>query len=184
MINLLPTEEKEKLSLINKERLITILGTTVLISLVCLILILSSIKFYIITEVNYQKIILEQTKKKYQTPNFLNFENIIQKYNKILIQLEDFYEQKLYFSDALKITSSIQRPDGLYLTDISLNRDENKRIEVTSSGISDSRENLLIFKKNIEEDEKIKNSYFSPENWINPKNINFNFSFEILSNGN
>lgn len=179
MINLLPPKEKEKLSSKKKEKLIAILGITVLVSLVCLILILSSIKSYVVAEAASQKIILEQAEKKYQTPNFLNLESIIQKYNGILVQLRTFYEQKIYSSQALKIISNIQRPEGLYLTELSLSRDENKKIKVTAAGISDSRENLLLFKKNIEEAQKIENSYFSPESWINPKDINFNLTFDV-----
>jgi hypothetical protein len=182
MINLLPPEEKEKLFLKKKERLVTILGITVLVSLICLILILSSIKLYIEAEAIYQKIVLEQTEKKYQTPDFLNFKDTIQKYNKIVIQLKNFYNQKQYSSQSLKIISDIQRPEGIYLTGLSLNNDENKKIKVTATGISDSRENLLIYKKNIEENKKIENLYFSPETWINPENINFSLTFEISDN--
>jgi len=182
MINLLPAKEKENLFLKKKEKLIFILGIIVLVCLICLILILSSIKFYIAFEANSQKIILEQAEKRYQTSNFLNYKIIIQKYNKILDQLGAFYGQELYFNQALKIISSIQYPNGLYLTNLSLSRNENKKIEVAVTGISNSRENLLLFKKNIEENQKIENSYFLPENWTNPKNINFNLSFEISKN--
>ena len=66
MINLLPPEEKEKLSSKRGEKLIAILVITVLVFLICLILILSSIKIYITAEANSQKIILEQAEKKYQ----------------------------------------------------------------------------------------------------------------------
>jgi hypothetical protein len=179
MINLLPSEEKEKILLKKKEKLITILGTTVLVSLICLILILASIKIYIASETDSLKIVLEQAEKEYQTPDFLNFKDIVQKYNKIVIQLENFYEQKLYFSQALETISNIQRPEGLYLTDLSFSKNENKKIKVTVAGISDSRENLLVFKKSIEETQKIENPYFSPETWTKPENINFNLSFEI-----
>ena len=183
MINLLPPEEKGKLFLKKSEKLIAVLEITILVSLVCLILILSSIKLYIVAEANYQKNILEQAEKRYQTPSFQNFKIIIQKYNKTIFQLKDFYEQKIYFSQALKLISNIQRPEDLYLTELSLNKDEGKKIKVIAAGISDSRENLLLFKKNIEENQKIENSYFSPENWTNPKNINFNLTFEISNNG-
>lgn len=182
MINLLPPEEKEKLFLKKKEKLITIIGITIVVSLVCLILILSSIKSYIDAEATSQKIIFQQTEKKYQTPDSTNFKNIIQKYNKIVIQLKNFYNQKEYFNQSLKIVSGIQRPEGVYLTGLSLNRDENKKIKAIATGVSDSRENLLLFKKNIEENTKIKNSYFSPETWINPENINFSLTFEISNN--
>ena len=58
MINLLPPEEKGKLFLKKSEKLIAVLEITILVSLVCLILILSSIKLYIVAEANYQKNIL------------------------------------------------------------------------------------------------------------------------------
>lgn len=184
MINLLPPEEKEKLLLEQIKKLIIILGSAALIILVCLILILSSIKFYILAEVNSQKIILEQAEKKYQTPDLSTVENLVQKYNKTLLQLKSFYKEETYFSKALKTISEIQRPEGVYLTNLSLNRKENPaKIEVTVSGISDTRENLLLFKKNVEEEEKIKNSYFSPQSWISPKDVNFSLTFEIFNNG-
>jgi hypothetical protein len=179
MINLLPPEEKEKLFLKKKGKLVIILEITVLVSLVCLILILSSIKLYIAAEASSLKIVSERAEKEYQSPIFSNFKDIIQKYNKIIVQLKNFYEQKAYLGQALKNISNIQRPDGLYLTELSLKKNGNKKIKVIISGVSDSRENLLLFKKNIEEVQKIENSYFSPETWTNPENINFNLTFEI-----
>jgi len=185
MTNLLPLEEKKELFLKNKERLAIILGITASVSLVCLFLILSSINFYILTEIVFQKNILEQTEEKYKTPVFLNFKNAIQKYNIVFVQLNSFYEKEIYFSQILKIISNIQRPESLYLSDLSLIRDsENKKIKITTSGFSASRENLLIFKKNIEENQEIKNPYFSPESWTNPKNVKFYLTFEIYKNGN
>ncbi len=179
MINLLPPKEKEELLLEKKNKLIIILGITILIPLVCLILILSSIRFHILGEVNSQKIILEQAKKKYQTADFLTFKDIIQKDNKILVQLKSFYKKETYFSKVLKIISDIQRPKNLYLTDLALSRDKNQKVKVVASGFSESRENLLFFQKNIEKYKEIENPYFSPESWINPQNITFYLTFEI-----
>jgi hypothetical protein len=185
MINLLPPEEKKELLLKNRERLVVILGITAFVSLMCLILILLSINFYILTEVVFQKNVLEQTEKSYKTPVFLSFQDTIKKYNNALTKLNYFYREEIYFSQILKIISNIQRPAGLYLTDISLNRnDENKNIKVLVSGFSPSREDLLIFKKNIEDDRGIKNPYFSPESWTNPQNVRFYLTFEIYKNEN
>lgn len=183
MTNLLPPEEKNELFLKNKKRLVVILGITALVSLVCFILILLSVNFYILTKIVSQKNILEQTEEKYKTTVFLNFKDAIQKYNNVLVQLNSFYEKEIYFSQILKIISNIQRPEGLYLSDLSLNRDsENKKIKVVTSGFSGSREDLLIFKKNIEENKEIKNPYFSPESWTNPQNVKFYLTFEIYKN--
>lgn len=182
MINLLPLEEKQKLCLKKKEKLAIIWGIVVLISLVCLTLILSSIKFYILAETSYQKSILRQAEQENQVPDSASLNNIIQKYNSTLAQLDSFYKKEIYFSQALKTITSVPNPAGLYLTNFSLSRDKNGNIQTAVSGVSDTRENLLLFKKNIEGSAGIKNSYFSPESWINPKNANFSLSFEIDQN--
>lgn len=180
MTNLLPPEEKKELFLKNKERLVIILGIIALVSLACLILILLSINFYILAESVFQKNILEQAEKNYKTSVFLDFKSAIQKYNNILVRLNSFYREEISFSQILKIISSISRPSGLYLTDLSLNRnDEGKKIEIVTSGFCNSREDLISFKKSIEENKDIKNPYFSPESWTNAKNVKFYLSFEI-----
>lgn len=185
MINLLPPEEKKELLLKNKERLVIILGITAFVSLICMILILLSINFYILTEVVFQENVLEQTEKSYKTPVFLSFQSSIKKYNNTITKLNYFYKQEASFSQILKIISSVQRPEGLYFTDISLDRNnENKNIKAVISGFSVSREDLLVFKKNIEESTDIKNPYFSPESWTNPQNVRFYLTFEIYKNEN
>lgn len=182
MINLLPPEEKNNLLLRNKEKLAAILGIAVLVSLVCLILVLSLIKLYIKVETGSQRIILEQAQKEYLTPDSLNFKIIIYRYNRMLAQIESFYEQEIFFNQALKVILDVRRPEGLYLTNLSLTR-EGAKIKVTADGTSDCRDNLLLFQQNIERDKKIENSYFPPENWTSPKDINFKLTFEISKDG-
>jgi hypothetical protein len=182
MINLLPLEDKQKLSLRNKEKLSVVLGIVALVSLVCLTLILLSIKFYILAKTDYQKNILEQAEKKYQTPEFISFNGIVQKYNTTLTQLNSFYKKEIYFNQALKIITDTPSPKGLYLTYFLLNRDKNGMVQVNVSGVSNTRENLLTFRKNIEAVEEIKNSYFSPESWASPKDVSFSLTFEIDQN--
>lgn len=182
MINLLPLEEKQKLLLFKKEKLAAIWGIVVLVFLICLTLVLLSIKFYILSETDYQKNILAQNEQQNQIPDFANLNGIIQKYNATLAQLDSFYKKEIYFNQALKIITDVPSPEGLYLTNFSLDRDEKGIVKASVSGVSDTRDNLLIFQKNIEQDQEIKNPYFSPESWINPKNVNFSLTFEIDQN--
>lgn len=182
MINLLPLEEKQKLILKKKEKLATIWGIIVLVFLICLTLILLSIKFYILAETDFQKNILKQDQQRNQMPDFANLNNIIQKYNGTLTQLDSFYKKEIYFSQAVDIIKNIPTPNGLYLINFSLTRDNNGMVQVSATGVSDTRDDLLIFQKNVEQDQKIKNSYFPPENWVAPKNINFSVTFEIDQN--
>lgn len=183
MTNLLPPEERGELILKNRERLAIVLGLIVLIFLVCLILILLSIRFYILTNVISQKNILNQVENNYKTPEFIKFKDTIQKHNNNIIRINSFYEEEIYFSPILKIISNIPHPDGVYLTELSLNRDnENKKLDITVSGFSNFRENLLVFKKNIEENKEIKEPYFSPESWTNPQGVRFYLAFKIYQN--
>ncbi len=179
MINLLPPEIKKELILEKKRRLVAVLGVTMFVPFICLMLVLLSVKLYVSAEVDSQKTILEQTRKQYQTSDFLAFKDIIQKDNKTLSNLESFYKKEIYTSDILKMVSDIPRPENLYLTDLSLNRDDNQKIKVTISGFSKSRDDLLVFQKNIQGVTQIKNLSFSPESWVNPVNVKFNLVFEV-----
>jgi len=183
MINLLPTEEKHALLAESKKKLATIWGAVILISLICLTLILLSIKFYILTETDSQKNILKQTEQKNKTPDFVNFNSIIEKYNVTLAQLDSFYEKEVYFSQALNLINKTLIPGGLYFENFSLSRDKNGMVNVTVSGSSITRDVLLIFKKSVEENKEIINPYFSPESWIKQKDVNFSLTFKIGKTG-
>jgi len=183
MINLLPPEEKQKLFLRKKEKLAAILGIVAVVFLICLILILSSIKFYVSAEVDYQKTALQQTKQENQTLDAVNLDNIIQKYNGVLTQLDSFYKKEIHFSRVLKNISDIPTPKDLRFTNFSLNRDPaSGTTHVMVAGVSGTRDELLFFKNNIGTDKQIINPYFSPESWISPKNANFSLTFEIHEN--
>lgn len=184
MINLLPLEEKQKLLYSKKEKLAVIWGIVILVSLVCLTLILLSIKFYVLAETDYQKNLLQQAEQKNKTSDFTASVGIMQRYDATLSQLDSFYKKEIYFNQALKIITDVPAPKGLYLTNFSLNRDEKGTVQAGVSGVSDTRDNLLIFKNSIEQSQGIKNPYFSPESWISPKNVNFSLTFGIAQNEN
>lgn len=179
MINLLPPEEKEILILEKRKKIIIILGIMILIPLICFILFLTSIWLYILAEVNTQKIVLQQAQKQYQTASFLHFKGIIQQDNSILNQLNSFYKKEIDINGALQEIASLSRPKNVYMTDLYMTRQDNQKIIATISGISSSRNDLLIFKKTVEADKRIKNPSFSPESWIASENVAFNLTFEV-----
>lgn len=183
MINLLPPQEKQKFILEKRGKLVAILGMIILISLICLILILLSIRFYILAETDYQKNTLNQLKKEEQTQDLTDLAPVIQNYNNIISQLDSFYKKEIYFNKALDIIMNASNSKNLYLTNFSLVRDEAGMIQIKVSGISDTRDNLLLFKKSIEQNNLIKNPYFSPESWVSQKNVNFSLTFKIEKNG-
>ena len=180
MINILPPKEKELLRLEQTKNLVIILGFVAMVSLICLIFILLSVKYYILSSVDRQKLISQEVAKQHQSPNFTEFKNIIVRYNKILPETVSFYKNEVYFSDMLSVISGIERPEALYFNKIYIDRDEKGgKTKISVFGFSDTRENLLLFQKKIQESQKIKNIYFAPESWINPKDINFSFTFNF-----
>lgn len=184
MINLLPSREKEVLYSEQIKNLVMVLGYILLVSFICLVLILLSIKFYILTAVDYQKFLFSQAEKEYQFSGLASFKDAILKYNIILPQVLSFYKKDLYFSDILNLISGIERSEGLYFTKISLDGQTSEdRVKVNISGVSNTRENLLLFQKEIQQESRLKNISFSPDSWINPKNANFNINFEFSQDG-
>jgi hypothetical protein len=194
MINLLTPEEKDKLKLRRAKSLVVILSGIVLVSLLCLVFILLIVKFSILNEVNNQKSDFEQAKEQYQSQDAADLKKIIKRYNDIMPQALTFYQEQVYFGDILASISEISNPQGLRFDNISLSRKlivktkknakdpriyENE-INVIISGKSDSRDDLLLFKKNIESQSQIKNVSFSQESWVSPKNINFNLTLDFL----
>jgi len=182
MINLLPQEEKQRLLLEKEKKLAIVWGIIVLVSLVCLFLLLLSIKFYIQGETDSQRNILLQVERENKISDFATVNASIQKYNETLAQLGSFYKKEIYFGQVLNIITSVPSPDGLFITDFSLKRNDGGTVKVNVSGVSDTREKLLVFKENILNDKRIIKPYFSPESWISPENADFNLTFEIHQN--
>jgi hypothetical protein len=185
MINLLPQEEKNTLYQKQVEKLITVLGMVFFVGLICLFFILLSVRLYILGQTASQKFILEEAQKTAQSPEFLNFKNLISEYDADLARADSFYKNQIYMSQALNILFGVPRPQGLYFTGVSLDaiQKDKKEVEIVVSGTSDTRDNLTLFKKNIEDEKRISNAYFPPESWINSKDINFNITMGILKAG-
>lgn len=184
MINLLPPEEKKFLLKEQQKRLLIVLSIEIAVFLVCLLLVLLAIQFYISGEVSYQSFFLQQVQIGNKSSDFSDSKKIILKYNKELVLIDAFYKEQKSMNSALDILLEVQRPDGLYFNNLSLQSEQQAdKIKVNIAGLSNTRDNLLILKNNIDEEKRIKNVSFSPGSWVNQKNINFDVALDI-SNGN
>jgi len=180
MINLLPQKEKQELLFLKNRNLVIVLGSITMIFLICLSLVLLSLKFYILQKVSLEKSILDDTESEYQTDNFLLLLESINQYNKSLSRADSFYKKQLYFSSALKEVAGIQRSQSLRFDSIVLEKNsEDDKIKANIYGISSNRDALLAFKENIEKQDGFVNVYIPPDNLVKPTNVNFNLSFEI-----
>jgi len=180
MINLLPSQNKKELLQEENWKIIMILGIDILVILVCFSLILYSINIFISGEINFQKIIYEQREKEFEIPQMQTLQQGLITFNKTLSQLDSFYQSRFKATEILEEISEII-PSGIYLTNLSINPKtvKEKEIEYTLAGFSPTRENLLLFKENLEKKETFEEVYFSPANWLKPIDINFTVNFKI-----
>jgi hypothetical protein len=182
MINLLPPEEKALLSLETKKRLAIVIWSLFMFFVVCSILILLSIRFYLRGQVDAQKIILQEAEKRSGQSETQDYKEKFNSFNKTLAELNSFYNKKDYFYEILERTSRII-PEDAYLTGISANfyniEGESPSIKVDLSGYIPNRERLFELKKIIEKEKDIKEVSFPPTNWVNPVDINFFINFKV-----
>lgn len=178
MINLLPPQEKKELSRSRSKKLVIVLSNVALIGLLSLALILFSLKFYILSEVDISKLNLENTQKRYQTPTLLTLKQVVSQSNATLVKVDDFYQNETHFGDVLKIVFGIERPEGISLTDINITRESGK-IKVIASGKADTRDHLLVFRDSAQKNQNTENVNFPPEDLVEPADINFTMAFDV-----
>lgn len=187
MINLLPPEVKKEILLETKKRVVLSNWILVLLFLGLLLLAMFLIKFYI----QKQTVSLMAGDKQFsEISRNEKIINEIDSFNLFFEKLNQFYGQKIYISEILEKISKVL-PDKIYLTDFSVSPDlilENKDDElkklvgfnVSVSGFSPTREELLQLKANVEKDESFNGLSFPLTNWVKSKNIDFSLSFKVV----
>jgi len=191
MINLLPIQQKKEILQEENWRLVLIVGITILAFLICLTLMLFSIKIYISGQVEVQKTFLEAEEEEFKTSELRNLEEELTLTNRTLLELNSFYQEQLNTTEILgKISETL--PAGTYLTtlnftSLTITEKEKYIAQISLSGFAPTREILLEFKKNLEKENLFDEIYFPPSNWVKPTDIDFSVNFkitqEILRNG-
>lgn len=181
MINLLPPAEKAKILLEKRKNIIVILWFLVLFFICCLSLVLFSINIYIRSEATAQKDILEEAEKKFNQSEVRVFQEKINSANSELTNLEQFYSNKVYFSEVLEEIAQIT-PSQLSLKSLStvLCNDTDKCLKVALGGFALTRDDLFEFKKVLEGNSDFKEVNFPSANWVKPTNVDFSITFKII----
>jgi len=174
MINLLPLEQKEELKREEKWKLTLILGIIFLIFLLCLFLILLSIRINVSSELEAQKNLSALEEGRFKTPEIQQFQEQITLLNENLLGINSFYQDQSSLTKVLeKISATI--PSTIHLTRLSWQK-ENFQVEL--SGRASLREDLFELKNNLEKEKDFKDVYFPPSDWIKPKDVDFYVTFK------
>jgi Tfp pilus assembly protein PilN len=186
MINLLPPSEIDNFLIEKKERVTIIFWFLVFFFILCLSLVLFSVKVYVEGQADFQETFFAGTKTQEKQEKINNFRNQIESLNHRINKTNTYYQNKNYFSDILKEVLSVV-PEEMYLDNISLALKTDKPegsslIFVSLRGFSPTREKLSDLKENLEKKNgktSFSNISFPPSNWLKKHNIDFSVTFEI-----
>lgn len=175
MINLLPPKQKEELLAQEQFKIVLILGIVIISFLLSLALILFSIKTFMESDLQIEKIFIEQKEKELKNLKIEDLEEKIKEYNITLSKLNDFYQKQKSLTEVLeKISKTL--PEKIYLTTFNFDYSNS---QISLSGFSPSRELLLELKENLEKSGDFKDINFPPTTWIESNNINFTVTFKM-----
>jgi Tfp pilus assembly protein PilN len=175
MINLLPNHQKEELREEEKFKIVLILGIILFSFFLSLSLSLFALKAIADSKVESQKILAEAKEKNWNSQPGKDLEKKIQDYNLTLTQLKSFYQKEINLTEILEKIYSLL-PSGVYLNLFNFDRQQNL---ISLSGFSPTRDHLLKFKENLENQKEFGEIYFPPSNWVQPNDINFSVNFKI-----
>jgi Tfp pilus assembly protein PilN len=172
MINLLPPEEKKVLEVEENWKLVMIIGSLLLVFLICLTLFLSTIKLSISRKLKSQQILVEAEERELKKPEAHDIREKITLANQNLSKLKNFYQEQVSLVNISENISNTLSP-GMYLTDLSYQKDT---FRISISGSAPAKEALFEFKKNLEQE--FKEVSLSNQSWIDPANFQVTFKIE------
>ena len=180
MINLLPSEQKDKLYQYRIKKMMLVLGFIGTVFLVSLSILLLTINIRLRGEVDYQGAVLEAKKGKSKTSQIEKIQDQFSTYNKKLTKLEKFYKERNYPSGFFEEVNSTL-PSSIRLNSLAYQKvtEGDYKAQASFSGYCPDRSVLLQLKENMDEKSKWENVDFPPSNWVEPADINFNVSFKI-----
>lgn len=180
MISLLPPRNKKELKTEKKMKMFFIMEILFLVFVLSLGLIFFSLKFYLGGKADFEKIILEQKKKEINSEEISAQEKKIASINEKLSQIATFYQQQDNSTEILERISSTL-PESIFLTAFSLlpSKEDDYNFKVALAGFAENREDLFQFKKSLEQQAAFMDVYFPPSSWVEPRDINFNISFNL-----
>ena len=173
MINLLPIKEKNEFLEIEKQKIIIILGSLVLLFLISLMLVLFSVRLYVKSQINVQRTLVSSAEKQSQDSAIEDIQQKIQLVNQTFTQIDSFYKDNFYVTEILKKITDLL-PLGVYLRSFSFS---SSKIFLT--GFAPDRETVFQIKQNLESQPEFTEVSFPPLNWVKAKDIDFTASFEI-----
>lgn len=192
MINLLPSQEKQNLKLVEAQKRVLIIFGYLLVCLFFLILILFLLNYYISLETTALENLVFTKNVALESYQFQDFREATLKVNQSLAMIEAFSQEEVAIGPFLEEVSALF-PEGISFTSISFTKNsrlvenpQTKKVtkqifaNVNLGGVAETREVLYSFKKILEVKDQFQAVYFSPDSWTEPYNAHFSVILEHL----
>ena len=185
MINLLPENEKKELRLEQIWKQLTVALSLFLLFFLIFIGFLYFINFYISQQLLAVKRDISNAQREINGTEYRNFEATVLTTNRNLGNINNFYRSQISVIDFFnKLTPLI--PDAVYFTNISISKSSvvlnGKRIaalDVKLTGRAKDREQVYLFFNNLKKEKTFKSFYFSPQSWVQPKDVKFSLEIKF-----
>ena len=174
-LNLLPSQEKRNLELVELSRLLVSLASWILIFLIIFTLFLVSTYFSLSILLKEQKKLIEIRQSDAQMQSLLEIEERIKQTNQIVKQVYSKQQEIVLWTPLLEEITEIV-PSGIYLTNLSYRVTNN---QITLNGWANQRENLLRFQKSLEESSFFEEVKAPLANLVKQKDIDFSFTLQF-----
>ena len=176
MINLIPNEDKKKMSKDFYFRLATIIF--VMLSMSFLIGSIAILPSYFLSSAEESSVNLKLESQANESiilpdPNTLK---VITDLKKKLTLIENTQKNKLTFSQKVINEIILKKIPNIKITEISYQNDPQTGEKINVSGIAPSREVLLLFRRALEDDTAFSKVDLPISNFIQGSNIKFNLS--------
>ena len=151
--------------------------------LVCLILVLFTVRIYAKSQLESQKSFSLQGREDIEELSVKDYQEKIKLINSELVKLDNFYNNKFYFTPLIERIAALL-PETVYLNDISLifmpgEEGNSDTIKVALAGFSPTRELLYELQNKLEAEKDFINPGFPSSNWLEDINIDFSVSFDL-----
>ncbi len=172
-LNLIPPDKKEEI--IKKHQLKKVFFVETILTIIIVSLFVTLLSFKYVLSINLASLATSQREDK-QAIQYNKIKKYDQQFNQIntqIFQVAKLEKDQLYWSKLLVKLNQIIFPD------ISLDSLSTSNYTITLRGKADSRDNLILFKKKLEDEACFSNINLPLSNLVNKKNIEFQISFEI-----
>lgn len=175
-LNLLSPQAKEELEFVNINKLLSSMMIWIVLFLIFFSLLLVSIFIYLFIISQSQNRLIQSRQDNPEIQQLALMENKIKEANKLISQTYSRQEQLISWTPIIeKLTELV--PDGMYLTNLNYQLADN---QVSLNGWSNTRENILLFQKALEDSAMFTDVQSPLSNLLKRENIYFNLTFKPI----